>query len=210
MVSFKRIDAPFDGVVTARNTDIGQLVDAGSSGGPGRELFHVATTGTLRVFVSVPQTASAAAIPGLLVDVTLTERPGQRFAGKIVRNAGSIDPATRTLLVEIDLDNRNGEILPGAAVEAHLKLSSGVPTLLLPVSALMFRAEGLRVATLAPGNRAHLVPVTLGRDYGTKVEVTSGLQPGTPVIDSPPDSLIDGQQVQVAKPAAPPAVAKPK
>ena len=197
LVSFERIEAPFDGVITVRNTDIGQLVEAGSSGGVGKELFHIATTGTLRVFVSVPQTASSSTTVGLPVDVTLTEHPSTPFEGKVVRTASSIDPATRTLLVEIDLDNRNGEILPGAAVEVHFKLASAVPTLMVPVSALMFRSEGLRLATLTSGNQAHLIPITLGRDYGTTVEVTSGLAPGMTVIDSPPDSLVDGQQVQV-------------
>ena len=210
MVSFERIEAPFDGVITARNTDIGQLVDAGASGGSARELFHIATTGTLRVFVNVPQSASGSATLGLPVDVTVTEHPTARYAGKIVRTASAIDPATRTLLVEIDLDNRDGGILPGAAVEAHLKLSAATPTLLVPVSALLFRSEGLRVATLAAGNRARLVPVTLGRDYGTKVEVTSGLAPGEAVIDSPPDSLVDGQQVQIARRGAPAGDAQKK
>lgn len=199
LVSFQKIDAPFDGVITARNTDVGQLIESGSAGGPARELFRIATTGTLRVFVGVPQTHSRAATPDLPVDVTLAERPGRKYRGKIVRTANSIDPATRTLLVEVDLDNAAGEILPGAYAEVHLHLPSGAPTLLLPVSALMFRAEGARVATVGHGNRAALVPVTLGRDFGTKIEILSGLAPGTPVIDSPPDSLTDGQQVQVVK-----------
>jgi RND family efflux transporter MFP subunit len=201
MVSFERIEAPFDGVITARNTDIGQLVDAGSGGGPGRELFHIAAVDRLRVFVGVPQTASAAAIAGLPVGVEVAERPGRTFDGKIVRNSGAIDPATRTMLVEIDLDNRAGEILPGAAVQVHLKLPAGIPTLLLPVSALMFRAEGPRVAVVQDGNKATLVPVTIGRDFGNRVEVAYGLPPDARVIDSPPDSLLDGQTVQVAKPA---------
>jgi RND family efflux transporter MFP subunit len=197
--AFQKIDAPFDGVITARNTDIGQLIDSGSGGAPARELFRIAATDTMRVFVNVPQTHSRAAAPGLPVDVTFAERAGKRYRGKIARTASSIDPATGTLLVEVDLDNAAGEILPGSFGEVHLQLPSGAATLLLPVSALMFRSEGVRVATLGPGDRAALVPVTLGRDYGTKVEVTSGLQPGTRVIDSPPDSLVDGQQVRVGK-----------
>jgi len=132
------------------------------------------------------------------VDVTFTERAGKRYHGKIARTASAIDPATGTLLVEVDLDNAAGEILPGSFGEVHLKLPSGAATLLLPVSALMFRSEGVLLATVGPGDRAALVTVTLGRDYGTKVEVTSALQPGTRVIDSPPDSLVDGQQVRVA------------
>jgi RND family efflux transporter MFP subunit len=203
MVAFQKIDAPFDGVITARNTDIGQLIDSGSSGGPARELFRISATDTMRVFVNVPQVHSRAAAPGVPVDVTFAERAGKRYRGKIARTASAIDPATRTLLVEVDLDNAAGEILPGAFAEVHLQLASAAPTLLLPVSALMFRSEGVRVATVAPGNRAALVPVTLGRDYGTKVEVTSGLAPGALVIDSPPDSLIDGQEIRVASPAAP-------
>ncbi len=199
MVGFERIEAPFDGVITARNANVGQLVDAGTGGGPGRELFHIATLDRLRVFIGVPQTGSAAAMPGLPVEVDVAERPGVRLPGKIVRNSNAIDPATRTMLVEIDLENRDGAILPGAAVQVHLKLAGGAPTLLLPVSALMFRSEGPRVATVVSGNRASLVPVTIGRDYGNKVEVTSGLKPGAAVIDGPPDSLIEGQQVQVMR-----------
>ena len=201
MVAFQKIDAPFDGVITARNTDIGQLIDSGSSGGPARELFRISATDTMRVFVNVPQVHSRAAQPGVPVDVTFAERAGKRYRGKIARTASAIDPATRTLLVEVDLDNAAGEILPGAFAEVHLQLASAAPTLLLPVSALMFRSEGVRVATVAPGNRAALVPVTLGRDYGTKVEVTSGLPAGALVIDSPPDSLVDGQEIRVASPA---------
>ena len=199
MVGFERIEAPFDGVITARNANIGQLVDAGTGGGPGRELFHIATLDRLRVFIGVPQTGSAAATPGLPVEVDVAERPGVKLPGKIVRNSNAIDPATRTMLVEIDLENRDGAILPGASVQVHLKLAGGAPTLLLPVSALMFRAEGPRVATIVHGNRAALIPVTIGRDFGNKVEVTSGLRPGTEVIDGPPDSLIEGQQLQVTR-----------
>lgn len=209
LVSFEKIESPFDGVITARNASVGQLVDAGSAGGAERELFHIATLDRLRVFVGVPQTGSAAATPGLPVDVDVPERPGRHFAGKIVRNANSIDPGTRTMLVEIDLENKGGEILPGASVQVHLKLPTGAQTLLLPVSALLFRSEGPRVATLGSGDRASLVPVTIGRDYGNKVEVTSGLSPGVSVIDSPPDSLIDGQQVQVAR-RSPAAAVSPK
>ena len=208
MVSYEKIDAPFDGVITARNTDIGQLIDSGSGGGPARELFRIASTDRMRVFVNVPQTHSRAAAPGVPVDVTFAERAGRRYRGKIARTASAIDPATRTLLVEVDLDNAAGEILPGAFAEVHLQLASAAPTLLLPVSALMFRSEGVRVATVGSGNRAALVAVTLGRDFGTKVEVTSGLSPGTQVIDSPPDSLVEGQSIQIARPATPGAEAK--
>jgi RND family efflux transporter MFP subunit len=202
LVSFQQIDAPFEGVITARNTDIGQLIDPGSSGGPARELFRIAATATLRVYANVPQAQSGAAQPGLSVNLTFAERPGRVFQGKVVRTANAIDPGTRTLLVEIALDNASGEILPGAYAEVHLKLATRTPAVLLPVSALMFRAEGTRVAVLTGGNKATLVPVTLGRDYGTRVEVTSGIEPGAAVIDSPPDSIVDGQEVAIAKPAA--------
>ena len=199
LAAFQNIEAPFDGVITARNANVGQLVDAGTGGGPGRELFHIAAVERLRIFVGVPQTAAAGASPGVPVDVEIAERPGSRYAGRIVRNSSAIDPATHTMLVEIDLDNRNREILPGASVQVHWKTGTDTPTLLVPVSALMFRSEGVRVATVAGGNRAALVAVTLGRDFGTKVEVTSGIPQGARVIDSPPDSLVDGQEVRVAR-----------
>lgn len=202
LVSFQQIEAPFEGVITARNTDIGQLIDTGAAGGVSRELFRIAATATLRVFVNVPQPQSGAAQLGLPVNITFAERPGRVFQGKVVRTANAIDPGTRTLLVEIALDNASGELLPGAYAEVHIKLAARTPAILLPVSALMFRAEGVRVAVLGAGNKATLVPVTLGRDYGTKVEVTSGLAPGAAVIDNPPDSIVDGQDVTVAKPAA--------
>ena len=205
LVGFEKVDAPFDGVITARNTDVGQLIDAGSAG-TGRELFRIASTDTLRVYIQVPEVTARAAAPGVPVDISVAERPGRVFAGKVVRTANAIQPATRTLRVEVDLDNAKGELLPGAYAQVHLKLPEGISLPLLPVSALLFRSEGPRVATLGPDNRAVLVPVTIGRDYGSKLEIASGISPDTKVIDSPPDSLIDGQQVQVAaKKSATPA-----
>ncbi len=203
--SFERITAPFDGVVTARNTDEGQLIAAGSSSGstPGatRELFHVAAINPLRVFVSVPQIYSRDAKPSTSTSLTLAQFPGRSFTGKLVRNANAIDLATRTLLVEVDVPNRSGQLLPGSYAQVHMKLATGTPTVLLPVSALIFRGEGMRVATL-DGDKAHLVSITLGRDFGTEVEVVSGLAPGQRVIDNPPDSLSDGEQVHVLQPDA--------
>ena len=205
--SFERITAPFDGVVTARNTDEGQLITAGSNSGstPGaaRELFHVAAINPLRVFVNVPQIDSRDAKPSTTASLTLAQFPGRTFPGKLVRNADAIDPATRTLLVEVDVPNRTGELLPGSFAQVHMKLATGSPTVLLPVSALIFRGEGMRAATLEhdqAGDKAHLVPITLGRDFGTQVEVVSGLAPGQRVIDSPPDSLSEGEQVHVLQP----------
>jgi|HubBroStandDraft_2_1064218.scaffolds.fasta_scaffold156804_2 RND family efflux transporter MFP subunit len=194
LVAFEKVTAPFDGVITARNTDIGALINAGN-GGATQELFRMATTDKLRVFISVPQTHSRAAIPGVNAELTLTEFPGRHFTGKIARNAGSIDPSTRTLLTEVDIDNTNGALLPGAYAEVHLRLPDQTPALMLPVTALIFRAEGLRVALVRDG-KADLVTVTLGRDFGTTVEVTSGITEHDQVIVSPPDSLSAGSPVR--------------
>jgi membrane fusion protein, multidrug efflux system len=214
--SFERIMAPFDGVVTARNTDNGQLINAGNAGstgavgvgnsaagtpsGNGRELFHIASIDTLRVFVNVPQIYSRGALPGTIAELTLPQFPGRKFTGKVVRNANAIDLATRTLLVEVDVKNNTGELLPGSYAEVHFKLDSGTPTVILPVSALIFRADGLQVATLDSNDHAHLVSIVMGRDFGTQVEVVSGLVTGQRVIDSPPDSLADTDQVRVIQP----------
>jgi RND family efflux transporter MFP subunit len=200
--SFKRIYAPFDGIITARNTDIGQLIDSGSSGGVTKELFHIAATKTLRVYINVPQQYSQSAKPGLTADLTLAEFPGRRFKGKLVRTADSIDLATRTLLVEVDVDNSTGELLPGAYTQVHLKLPNEVSVYILPVSALIFRAQGLQVATVQNGNAVALVPVSLGRDFGNEVEVVSGLSGDESVITSPPDSVISGEAVQMAQPTS--------
>jgi len=194
LVAFEKVTSPFDGVVTARNTDIGALINAGN-GGSAQELFRVATTDKLRVFISVPQTHSRSAIPGVTASLTLTEFPGRRFTGKIARTANSIDASTRTLLTEVDIDNTNGTLLPGAYAEVHLKLPDQTPALMLPVTALIFRSEGLRVAVVRDG-KAQLVTVTLGRDFGTEVEVTSGITQNDAVIVSPPDSLSSGSQVR--------------
>jgi RND family efflux transporter MFP subunit len=203
IVAFERIEAPFAGTITARNTDVGQLVDAGSSGGPSRELFRIASTEVLRVFVDVPQTQSSAATIGTKVNVTFAEKPSRIFQGPIVRTSNAIDPVTRTLRVEVDLDNARGEMLPGAYGQVHLKGDAGSSTLLIPATAVLFRAEGLRAATVDANNHVTLVPIVLGRDFGTQVEVLSGLDPQSRVIDGPPDSILDGQSVRIAaRPAA--------
>lgn len=200
--SFKKIYAPFDGVITTRNTDIGALIGAGSTGGVGSQLFHISATRTLRVYVNVPQQYSQSAKPGLTADLTLAEFPGKRFKGKLVRTADSIDLASRTLLVEVDVDNPTGELLPGAYGEVHLKIPNSIPTFILPVTSLIFRAEGLQIAVLngdSGKSFAKLIRVTLGRDYGTEVEVVSGLTGNERVIVNPPDSLIDGEEVRAAQ-----------
>ncbi|HEX3685145.1 MAG TPA: efflux RND transporter periplasmic adaptor subunit [Bryobacteraceae bacterium] len=202
LVSFEKVYAPFDGVVTARNTDIGQLIDSGSSANQQRELFHVAAINKLRVFVNVPQVYSHATKPGIKGDLTLPEIPGRRFEGTLVRTADAIDPATRTLLVEVDVVNSTGLLFPGAYTEVHFKIKSNGSTLIIPSNSLVFRSEGLRVPIVVNGNRTHLAPVALGRDFGNTVEVLSGLADDAYVIANPPDSLVDGEIVRVieAKP----------
>ncbi len=191
--AFTRIEAPFDGVVTARNTDVGALIDSGSNA---RELFHLADTRKLRVFVNVPEVYSRAARTGLAADLTLRDFPDRRFAGTLVRTAEAIDVGSRTLLTEIDVDNPRGELLPGSYCEVHLKLPKAASTLKLPVSALIFRTDGLQVATMRNG-RVLLKTVTVGRDFGDSVEITSGLNTTDQVIVNPPDSVTTGQVVRV-------------
>jgi RND family efflux transporter MFP subunit len=205
--SFEKVYAPFDGVITARNTDIGHLINSGAA--PATELFHIAAIQTLRVYINVPQDYSQSAHVGLTADLEFQEFPGRRFQGKLVRTANAIDVASRTLLVEVDVDNRNGELLPGAYAQVHLKVPASVRTLVLPVSALIFRSQGLQVGTVDSGNRAVLKSVTLGRDMGSTAEVVSGLSPDDLVITNPPDSLITGEQVRIVSgekgPASAPA-----
>ncbi len=194
--SFQKVFAPFAGVITARNTDIGALIDSGSSGGPKTELFHIAQPGRLRVYVNVPEAYSRAARPGLTADLTLAEFPGRSFRGTLVRTADAIDPATRTLLVEIAVNNPGGELLSGAYAEVHLKLPTPKSSLILPVNTLLFRSEGLRVVVVKNG-QAELRPITIGHDFGSSVEVIAGLSGDESVIANPPDSIESGQKVRV-------------
>jgi RND family efflux transporter MFP subunit len=193
--AFGKIVAPFDGVVTVRNTDVGALIDSGSNA---KELFHVAAVHRLRVFVNVPEVYSRAARPGIKADLTLTEFPGRPFTGTLARTAESIDVASRTLLAEIDVENPKGELLPGSYAEVHLKLPSDTSTFKLPVNAVIFRTEGVRVAVVRAGGIVTLQPVTLGRDYGNSVEVVSGLTGDEHVVVNAPDSIETGQTVRVA------------
>jgi len=199
--SFTRIYAPFDGVITARNTDIGQLIDSGS-GTPAKELFHIAAINMLRVYINVPQQYSTAAKPGLTADLTLAQFPGRTFQGRLVRTANAMDLATRTLLVEVDVENKTGELLPGAYVQVHLKTPNPIPAFTVPVSALIFRSAGLQIGVVDANNKANLVSVTLGRDFGNDVEVITGLNADDQVIINPPDSLIQGELVQIVQPPA--------
>ena len=197
--SFEKIYAPFSGVVTARNVDVGQLINAGA----GTLMFRLSAINVLRVYVNVPQIYSQSAVPGSTAKLTLSEFPGQTFTGKLVRTARAIDPASRTLLVEFDVDNRDGKLLPGAYTEVHMNVHQGVAPLIIPVSALIFRNQGLQVGTVVKGtngDQAKLLQVTLGQDDGSTVQVIHGLSADSEVIQNPPDSLIDGEPVHVVKP----------
>jgi len=197
LVAFERVYAPFDGVITARNTDIGALINAGN-GGMSQQLFALAATSTLRVFVSVPQVYSRSAQPGVVARLTFAEYPGRVFTGKVVRNAEAIDPSMRTLLTEVDVDNARGDLLPGAFARVHLTLPSKAPSLVLPVNSLLFRAEGMQAGVVREDGSVQLMPLTIGKDYGTEVEVVSGLKESDDVIVNPPDSLATGMKVRIA------------
>ena len=193
--SFEKIYAPFDGIITARSTDIGALIDAGASTQP-RELFHMAATRTLRVYVAVPEVYSPGVRSGGSATLTLEEFPGETFRGSIVRNTNAIDLSSRTLLVEVDVDNPTGRLLPGAYVFVHLKLPEATHSMTIPANALIFRKDGLQVGLVRDG-KARLVSVKVNHDYGNSVEIVSGLQPTDAVIVDPSDSLVDGTPVRV-------------
>jgi RND family efflux transporter MFP subunit len=200
--SFEKVYAPCTGVITARRTDIGALIDSGSSGGQQYELFHIAQPDRLRVYVNVPQVYSQAAKPGLTADLVLAEFPGRKFEGKLVRTADAIDQNTRTLLVEISVNNPTGTLFSGAYAEVHLKLPGSVTSFTLPVTTLLFRSEGLRVVTVPDGRHAQLVPITVGRDYGSEIEVVAGVTGDDSVIANPPDFIVSGQEVRIAQPSS--------
>jgi RND family efflux transporter MFP subunit len=194
--SFKHVYSPISGVITRRNTDVGALITAGSSG-TGKELFDVAQVDPLRVFVSVPQTNAPSIRAGLPAHIELREYPGQKFSGKVVRTADSIDPATRTLLTEIDVPNPDGRLLPGSYAEVHFAVPVQITRLSIPVNAVLFRPEGPRVAVVGSDHKVHLKAISIGRDYGTKVEILGGLDPNDQIVVNPADSLEDGQQVNI-------------
>jgi RND family efflux transporter MFP subunit len=205
---FERIEAPFDGVITARNLDVGQLITpAGSTTTPGsgtvtgnKEIFDISAIGTLRVFINVPQVNAPDAKNGAIATLTLPQYPGRTFKGKLVRSSDAVDPATRTLLAEVDVDNRSGALLPGSYTEVHLHVSRAAPSLMVPVSALILEPDGLHLAVVDQTQHAHIVKVTQGRDFGSSMEILGGLQTGQQVIANPPDSLTDGEQVRVVTP----------
>jgi RND family efflux transporter MFP subunit len=193
---FEKVFAPFDGVVTARGVDTGQLINEGAA----NELFHLQALETLRVYANVPQIYTGAIRLGEKIDLGFPEHPGRLFQGKLVRTAKAIDPANRTLLVEIDIDNRKGELMPGSLAQVHFRAASVGQTFVIPVSALIFRHEGLRVATVVNNDVAHLVPVVIGQDNGATVEIISGLSANDRVIQDPPDSIIEGEKLYVESP----------
>jgi RND family efflux transporter MFP subunit len=195
LVSFEKVYAPFDGVVTARSIDIGQLIDTGAA----KELFHMQALNTLRVYTNVPQMYTTDLKRGSKIDITFPEYPGRNFQGTLVRTANAIDPASRTLLVELDVDNHKGELLPGSLAQVHFKAPS-MQTFVIPVSAIIFRREGTRVGAVGSDGIAHLIPVTIGQDDGATVQIVSGLKDGDRVIQDPPDSLIEGEKVSLQDP----------
>ena len=195
--SYEKIYAPFDGVVTARNTDIGALIDAGSASAS-KELFHMAAIRTLRIYVAVPEAYSRLVTVGMAAGITLDEFPGRSFDGKVMRTANAIDPAARTLRVEVDVENPTGELLPGAYVFVHFSLPNPAKSVTVPVNALLFRKEGPQVGVVR-GDKAELRPIKIGHDYGDRLEVLDGLAVTDSVILDPSDSLITGSSVRLAE-----------
>lgn len=202
LVSFEKIYAPFDGVITARNTDIGDLINSGSSTGVKTDLFHIAQPGTLRVYVNVPEEYSRGIKVGMTADLTLAEFPARKFQGRVVRTAHAINVTTRTLLIEVDVDNPTGTLLTGSYAEVHLAVPTQGSTYLIPVNALLFRTEGLRVGIVRDGKVA-LATVTPGHDFGNQIEIVAGLKSDDQIIVNPPDSIVQGQAVQVVQATLP-------
>ena len=195
--SFENIYAPYDGIVTARNTDIGDLITGGSSSSAsGRPLFQLAEPGMLRVFVSVPEVYTPFVRTGGTATLTADEYPGQEFEGNITRNASAIDPASRTLNVEVDVPNQSGKLLPGAYVVVHFKVPTTGANLTIPSNTLLFRAQGMQVGVVRDG-KVQLVPVKIAADHGATVEIASGLSKQDAVVLDPSDSLLSGQPVKV-------------
>src|ERR1700682_2107640 len=202
LVSFEKIYAPVDGVITARNTDIGDLINTGSSSNVKTDLFHIAQPGTLRVYVNVPEEYSQGVKVGMTADLNLTEFPGRKFQGKLVRTAEAINLTTRTLLIEIDVDNPSGTLLTGSYAEVHLAVPSQASTFFIAVNTLLFRTEGLRVGLVKDG-KVVLATVPPGHDFGNEIETVSGLKANDQVILNPPDSIVAGQAVQIVQATLP-------
>jgi RND family efflux transporter MFP subunit len=195
--SFKRVQAPFDGVVVARNTDIGALINAGQAAGS--ELFRVSDTHRLRIYVQVPQPYAGTMLPGLPADLVFAEHPGKKYVAEVARTANALDPNARTLQVELQVDNAKGELFPGAYAEVHFKLPVNVESLRLPANTVLFRSAGLQVATVV-GDQIKLKSIVQGRDFGSSIEVLDGVTPADDVVLNPSDSLTDGTKVRIAPP----------
>jgi len=202
LVSFERVYAPFDGVITARNTDIGDLINSGSSSNVKTDLFHIAQPGTLRVYVNVPEEYSRGVKEGMTADLALAEFPGRTFQGKLVRTADAINMTTRTLLIEIDVANPTNTLLTGSYAEVHLKVPTQASTFIIPVNTLIFRSEGLRVGVVK-NDKVTLTAVTPGHDFGNQIEIVAGLKQDDQIIINPPDSVVTGQQVQIVQATLP-------
>ncbi|MDB5976680.1 MAG: efflux transporter, family, subunit [Nevskia sp.] len=203
--AYEKVYAPFDGTITARNVDAGALIEAGSAGGPAKELFDLAQTGTMRVYVDVPQDYSRqAAAPDAQAYLSLSQFPDRQFPGEIARNAGSINPVTRTLRLEVDVPNADGALLPGAYAQVHLQLHAAEPHYALPVNTLLFRPEGVEVATVDKNGAVALKTITIGRDFGSRVEIASGLAGDENVMLNPTDAIAQGAKVRVGSATPPP------
>ena len=206
--SFKRVYAPFSGVITRRNVDLGNLINAGN-GGTAQEMFVLAATDPIRAYVSVPEVYAAAIHTGLGAYLELTQFPGQKFQAKVARTADAIDLSSRTLNTEVDVPNKNGQLLPGGYAQVHLQVGVTGTRLQVPVNALLFRAEGLRAVVVDANHKTHLQQLAIGRDYGTSLEVLQGLRPDDWIVLNPPDSLDEGMQVNVKEPSQKPAPGAP-
>jgi len=202
--SFKHVYSPFTGVLTKRTVDPGALINAGVSGAAGKELFDIAQVDPLRVYISVPQSYAPSIKNGMDAEVTLQEYPGQKFKGTVARTAEAIDPATRTLLTEVDVPNKKGQLLPGSYGEVHFRVGMNAQKVTLPVNTMLFRQEGAQVAIVGIDGKLHLRPITIGRDYGTTLEILGGVEVGDRVVINPADSLEEGQPVNVVPENGPP------
>jgi RND family efflux transporter MFP subunit len=203
LVSFEKVYAPFDGVIIARNTDIGDLINSGSSTAQKTDLFDMVQPGVLRVYVNVPEEYSRGVKPGeATADVVLAEFPGEQFPGKLVRTANAINGTTRTLLTEVDVQNPKGTLLSGSYAEVHLKIPGQVPTYMLPVNTLIFRSSKLQVGVVKDG-KTELKSVTPGHDFGAEIEIVAGLNADDQVVINPPDSLVSGQEVKIVQATLP-------
>ncbi|MGA9392468.1 MAG: efflux RND transporter periplasmic adaptor subunit [Candidatus Sulfotelmatobacter sp.] len=202
LVSFERVYAPFDGVITARNTDIGDLINSGSNSNVKTDMFHIAQPDKLRVFINVPEQYSQEVKPGQTAELTLAEFPGRQFPGVLVRTAEAINLATRTLPIEVDVNNHTGALLTGSYAEVHLKLPGPTSTYIIPANTLIFRSEGLQVAVVR-GGKIVLTSVTPGHDLGNAIEIVAGLNPDDQVVVNPPNSIVSGQAVKVVQATLP-------